>query len=100
MHGPVAGVVGGELDGAGAADGDEDRGLGPAARLGNHAAVCLGDGEVVAVEVDGVVVHRAEIADAETDAVTLLDDERLRAGKALGVEGKDVEVGHLVGVGA
>ena len=66
---PVARLVGDELDVARAADADEHRRLGPLRRERDVAAVGRGDLEVVAVQVDRVVVHRAQVAEADAHAV-------------------------------
>jgi hypothetical protein len=99
VHRPVAGLVGDELDVAGAADRDEDGGLGPLRRDRERAAVGRHDLEVVAVQVDRVVIHGAQVAEADPHAVALAADQRRGAGVRLRVHREDVEVGHLVGVG-
>ena len=51
--------------------------------------------ELVAVQVDRVVVHRAQVAEADAHALARFDDQRRGAGERLAVEREHVEVGHL-----
>src|SRR5690606_10301134 len=70
VHGPVPRRVGDELDGAGAPGGHQHGRLGPLTRGGDAPAVGLGDVERVAVQVDRVVIHRAQVAEAQAHALT------------------------------
>ena len=47
-----------------------------------------------------MVVHGAEIGEAETHALSQLGDKRRGGREDLGVQREDIEVRHLVGVGA
>src|SRR5581483_1294436 len=65
VHGPVTRIVGDELDRACAADGHQHGRLRPLTGFRNLPAVGLGDLEVVAVKMDGMVIHRGQVADAD-----------------------------------
>ena len=60
--------------------------------------VGLGHQEGVAVEVDRVVVHGAQIAEAQTHPLSGAHHERIGLRRDACVEGQHVEVHHLVGV--
>jgi len=80
---PVAGGAGDELDGAGGADRDEHGGLGDASGGRDGAAVGSDQLEGMTVEVEWVVVHRAEVAEPDANQITDLGDERRGGGNDL-----------------
>ena len=45
------------------------------------------------------MVHRAEVTDSDADGVAQFGDERMRPGRGLSVDGQDVEIAHLEGIG-
>ena len=47
-----------------------------------------------------MMVHRGEIADADTHAIAGLHHHRRGAGIDAGIEREDVEFGHLIRIGA
>jgi hypothetical protein len=53
----------------------------------------------VAVQVDRVVVHGAQVAEAQAHALAELRDERRVPGKARALSVEHVEVRHLVRIG-
>ena len=73
MNHPVAGIIGDELDGASLRDADQDGVVRSPGGLRLAAAFGAGDCELMAVHVDGVMVH-AEIDEAEADAIAEADD--------------------------
>src|SRR5246127_2105667 len=87
---PVAGIFGFELDDFGLRDADENRVGGIPGGFGSAAAFGAGDDELVAMEMDGVVIH-AKVDEAETDAAAETRDERRGGGSGEAVEGEPVE---------
>src|SRR6266436_10258325 len=94
---PVAGIFGFELDDFGLCDADEDRVGGIPGGFGSAAAFGARDDELVAVEMDGVVIH-AEVDEAETDAAAEARNEWRGGGGGEAVEGEPIEF-HGGGVG-
>jgi len=96
---PVAGIFRFELDDFGLGDPDENGVGGIPGGFGSAAAFRAGDDELVAVEMDGVMIH-AEVDEAETDAAAEARDERRSGRGGEAVEGEPVEFhGGGVGVG-
>src|SRR6185295_13332776 len=87
---PVAFDVRDELDGACRADGDIDGGLGSLRALWSIPAVRRDFSETVAVQMDGVVIHR-EISKGEAHALALLHYPRIRSRPNAGIERENIE---------
>ena len=87
VKGPVAGVVGNELDVARGAHRDEHGGFGPTGRFGYPAAIGGCDPEPVAVDMDRVLVN-AQVAEPDANPVAGFDDQGGGAWKHPAVEGK------------
>ena len=100
MHGPVAGIVSHKFDRARGTGRHQNRGVGVLGRLGNFAAIGLGDAEGIAVQMDGVVVHAREIAEADAHTFAALGEQRLGARIDPCIHGQQVKIRHLVGIGA
>src|SRR6266481_6947835 len=94
---PVAGIFGFELDDFGLRDADENRVRGIPGGFGSAAAFGAGDDELIAVEMNGMVIH-TEIDEAEADAAAETRDERRDGGSGGAVEGEPVEF-HGGGIG-
>ena len=80
VHRPVAGIVGDEFDRPCAAYRHKDRRFRPLTASGICATVRLGDLPRMAVNVDRVVIHRREIAEADAHAVAELCQQGRGAG--------------------
>ncbi len=98
VEGPVARVVGDELDGAHLPHGNVHRHFGPARALGDPAAIGADHFEHMAVQVNGVVGH-GEVAHADAHALAGARHQRGDAGKGAAVPGPEVEVEHGVDLG-
>jgi len=94
---PVAGIFGFELDDFGLCDADEDSIGGVPGGFGGAAAFRTGDHELVAVKMNGVVIH-AKVDEPEAHAAAEARDERCGGGSGEAVEGEPVEF-HGGGVG-
>ncbi|OMP13455.1 hypothetical protein COLO4_01653 [Corchorus olitorius] len=94
VEGPVAGVVGNELDGAHLAHGNVGRHLRPARAWLDPAAIGARHFERMAVQMHRVVRH-GEVAHADAHAVAQTHGQRVDAGKDAAVPRPHVEVGHL-----
>ncbi len=74
MHGPIAGFVRNEIEGASRADGSEDSGFHLLGGFGDLAAIGFGDAKLVAVEVDGVMVHGVDVGEPDANALAEFGD--------------------------
>ncbi len=97
---PIAGGRGDKFDGAGGSDRNEDGGLRNLRGAGDTAAIHVGDDKVGAVQVDRVVFHGTQVANADAHAVTGFYNQGCGGREDFGVHGEDVEFGHFGGVGA
>ena len=102
MKCPVAFLVGEKVELAHLAHCDIGGDLWPARALRNRPAVCSGDHELMAVNVNGMVGH-GEVAETHPHLVVLADDERINTWEDTAIPSPKIEVDHghnLRGVGA
>src|SRR5947199_18295 len=100
MEGPIAWSIGDEVNGAGAADLNENGGFNLLCGFRNLTAISLGDFEVNAVKVHRMMVHGAKVGKANAHALAQFGDQRSGGGECFGIECEYIEVGHLDWIGA
>src|SRR5207245_2633600 len=94
----VAGIIRFELDVPRRSYRHHDGSLRKLGRSGGRAAIRTNDPEAVAVEMDRVGIHTAEIPDTDPNALPASNYERVRAGEHSAIESQKVEVRHHRGI--
>ena len=92
----VRGLVALQPSSARRADGHEDRGLRDLRARGHVASVGGGHHEAEPVDVDRVMIHRAQVPEPDAHPLPGPDEQRLGPREGLAVEGQHVEVAHRV----
>jgi len=65
------------------------------AASGTRPASICGDAELVAVQMDGVVIHRREVSKADANALAFLDDQRRGGRVGFAVYGENIKFDHF-----
>jgi len=99
VHRPVPGRIGDKLNISCRAHRYQNGRFRPLRRFRNATSVGCRDLERIAVQVDRMVVHRAQIPKSHADPLTRADNQRIGSRESLAVHSQDVEIRHLARVG-